>query len=99
VIATGNDNWEHPGYQPRYPIVFKDAKRGIIAATALEMDEKGEFTRKMDIANACGITAQWCLSAPGEVKNLMPQTDETHPAPGLMSSRGTSNAAAIISGG
>lgn len=60
VWATGNESLEQPTLQAGLPYYFPSWQGNWLAVTAV--DRNGDLTA---YANHCGVTAQWCLAAPG----------------------------------
>ena len=62
VFATGNAEQDHPDLYAALPAFDSGLLKNWLAVGAV--DDKGVITK---YSNQCGIAAQWCLVAPGEV--------------------------------
>ncbi|WP_135466386.1 autotransporter domain-containing protein [Crenalkalicoccus roseus] len=60
VFAASNDYRMQVGPEPGIPVLFPEFARNWLAVTSTGPDGV-----RADYANACGIAAAWCLTAPG----------------------------------
>jgi subtilase-type serine protease len=60
VWSTGNDSWSQSSVFGGLPYLYPDLQASWIAVTALNRD--GTIA---SYANQCGVSAQWCIAAPG----------------------------------
>ncbi|EQD65745.1 hypothetical protein B2A_01469 [mine drainage metagenome] len=79
------------------PYLDPAALENWIAVVNVAIDSNGNpaglYTGSIAPSNACGVAAQWCISAPGEVQYL-PIAGTTYGGLGY----GTSFATAVVSG-
>ncbi len=61
VFPTGNEVRRQPQMESGLPYVVKELEKGWLAVTTIKNDGS-DMTRR---ANACGIAAAWCITAPG----------------------------------
>lgn len=93
VSSAGNGYGQEPAVMGGMPIVDPDFIGRTIIAVAGEVDADGQVTRLANYSNVCGFAAQWCITAPGLLRQ--PALEGTRYQTG---SRGTSNAAPIVAG-
>ena len=62
IFATGNDGAANPGIPSGLPYLFPELKNNWIDVTSVD-----KTLRWAPNADACGVSAMWCIAAPGEV--------------------------------
>ncbi len=95
IASAGNDSRDEAGYPAASPVHQPHLANNWIAATAVDVNSKGEFAAHAEYANECGQAAQWCISTPG--LHSTPNVPDGDPAYAT-GSQGTSNAAAVTTG-
>ncbi|CAA7618657.1 putative Subtilisin [Candidatus Terasakiella magnetica] len=85
--AAGNDGKAQPGFYAGLPELYASLQKGWVVAVAT--DQTGKIA---SYSNRCGLTAAWCMAAPGS--NLT----SVYYAGGLATGSGTSFAAPVLSG-
>lgn len=75
VFSAGNDGHAQPEAPAGLPYLFPNLQPIWLAVVNITIDNTGKpgglYTGPPDPSNACGVAAQWCLAAPGEV-NYVP---------------------------
>lgn len=87
VWAAGNNSMAQPGFFAGLPELYSGLQAGWLVAVAT--DNTGKLA---SYSNACGLTAAYCMAAPGS--NVV----STYVTTGLAAASGTSFAAPILSG-
>lgn len=94
VFATGNEKKKQPGVMAMMPRYFPELERIYLAVAAV--DNKKKIT---EYSNHCGVSKNWCLTAPGDLHVLNATPDENKkPIYSLLASNGTSIAAPVVTG-
>lgn len=62
IFATGNETQANPDYWAGLPYRIPDLQRGWLAVGSVDANNNRSW-----FSNACGVAAQWCLVAPGEL--------------------------------
>ena len=95
VFASGNDTVGNPDPTDTaaLPVRASDLEKGWLAVTALDSNSP---TKLAPYANACGVAANFCLAAPGDV--IVSGKDDTTTNMSYWVVRGTSLAAPQVSG-
>lgn len=62
VFATGNETQSNPDFWAGLPYRIPDLQKGWLAVGSVD-----EANNRSSFSNACGVAAQWCLVAPGEL--------------------------------
>ena len=70
IWSTGNQSAAQPSSIAALPTQFSNLSRNWIAVTSGSVNAQGQVDRLNDFANQCGVSAQWCLTAPGVVQIL-----------------------------
>jgi|GEM_PF-57526 len=107
VFASGNAGFENPSDMAALPSQTAgdgkrpgaDLERGWLAVTAIDPDNIHELDKDPEgkiYANACGISKNYCLAAPGTVTTT--GTEDPPDAPQYWRWIGTSLAAPLVSG-
>ena len=60
VWAAGNSGYTESSYQAGLPYYYSDMKKGYLSVMAVDLDGA-----EPDYTNRCGVTADWCIAAPG----------------------------------
>ncbi|MBT9165597.1 MAG: Extracellular serine protease [Chloroflexi bacterium] len=94
IWAAGNNSGAQPTLESALPVHFSSLSRNWVSVVAANVDEQGNTTRLDSYSSQCGVTAQWCVAAPGAVRFL--------PTGGVIGARGggagTSFATASVTG-
>ncbi len=94
IWAAGNNSGAQPTLESALPVHFSSLSRNWISVVAANVDEQGNTMRLDSYSSQCGVTAQWCVAAPGAVRFL--------PTGGVIGARGggagTSFATASVTG-
>ncbi|EQD70744.1 serine protease, partial [mine drainage metagenome] len=97
VVAAMNQGNPQPSSLAGLPYLDPAALENWIAVVNVNISSTGQpdglYTGSIAPSNACGVAAQWCISAPGEVQYL-PIAGTTYGGLGY----GTSFATAVVSG-
>ncbi|MHB1274220.1 MAG: S8 family serine peptidase [Rhodanobacter sp.] len=97
LVAAMNQGNPQPSSLAGLPYLDPAALENWIAVVNVNIDSTGQpdglYTGSIAPSNACGVAAQWCISAPGEVQYL-PIAGTTYGGLGY----GTSFATAVVSG-
>lgn len=93
VFATGNDGSPEPAITGALPIYFPGVSGKFLAVTSVGLD--GVIDSR---ANRCGVAASFCVAAPGGYSNGSGYVVAASSSGGYRSVRGTSFAAAYVSG-
>ncbi|EQD53087.1 autotransporter serine protease, partial [mine drainage metagenome] len=97
LVAAMNQGNPQPSSLAGLPYLDPAALENWIAVVNVAIDSNGNpaglYTGSIAPSNACGVAAQWCISAPGEVQYL-PIAGTTYGGLGY----GTSFATAVVSG-
>ena len=60
VWSAGNSSYTESAYQAGLPYYYSDMKKGYLSVVAVDLDGA-----EPDYTNRCGVTADWCIAAPG----------------------------------
>ena len=94
VWAAGNKGASQLDFNAAAPSYAPSLQKGWLSVVNVQVDAQGNPTTLDSTSAACGISAQWCLAAPG--------TSQVLGVPGTVFSsglaNGTSGSAAIVSG-
>lgn len=97
VFSAGNDGQNQPEAPAGLPYIFPNLQPDWLAVVNITIDSNGNpaglYNGPTDPSNTCGVAAQWCLAAPGEV-NYVPIPGTEFGGYGF----GTSFAAAAVTG-
>ncbi|TCT13010.1 autotransporter-like protein [Bibersteinia trehalosi] len=94
VFANGNESSPHPGIVAMLPRYIPELERHFIAVASV--DNKREIT---EYSNRCGVSKNWCISAPGNLDVLNAEAGENDTTVyGLSKSKGTSLASPVVTG-
>lgn len=97
VVGAGNSGNPQPDSLAGLPYLDPAALENWITVANVTLDSNGNpdglYTGSDAPSNACGVAAQWCISAPGEVQYL-PVTGTSYSGGAV----GTSFATAVVSG-
>ncbi|MGZ9570589.1 autotransporter domain-containing protein [Alcaligenes nematophilus] len=91
VFATGNESQDHPDFLAGSPYWFPELKDNWLAVTAV-----GEDGSLAVYANKCGVSAEWCLTAPGG--QWAPGINSVNSDGGYIYKSGTSMASPHVAG-
>ena len=92
VFATGNEAQPHPDFWAGLPYRIPDLKNGWLAVGSVDANNTIS-----DFSNKCGVAAQWCLVAPGEVYSSVIMGRGANGG-NYNAERGTSYAAPVVTG-
>ncbi|MBR1380720.1 MAG: S8 family serine peptidase [Alphaproteobacteria bacterium] len=82
VFAAGNNGWAQSGAMSALPRVVNETRGHVVNVVAFDT----ETNQLADFSNACGVTKEYCITAPG-----------TNISVGIIPASGTSFAAPIVS--
>ncbi len=92
VFAAGNFSLSSVSREAGAPYYFPELQKGWLAVVAVNGTND---TQLASYSNSCGLAAQWCLAAPGDVLLVTPGSTST--SSHLGSAAGTSFAAPAVS--
>lgn len=87
VFAAGNESNTQPGIYGAIPDADPDVLKGWLTVVATNGDKP---TILASYSNQCGLAADWCLAAPGDVVVLDPEAQQGDATYGYQSWSGTS---------
>ncbi len=92
VFATGNETQANPDYWAGLPYRIPDLKSGWLAVGSVDASNVIS-----SFSNRCGVAAQWCLVAPGEVASTVTVGAGTNGS-NYKAGVGTSYASPVVAG-
>src|SRR5690606_27458323 len=93
IFSTGNNAEDTAGYPAGSPHLLPELENNWTAVTAVAIDADATPSGKADYANACGVAAEWCITAPGTT--IIPKLEGTKFTYGA---QGTSMATGLVAG-
>jgi uncharacterized protein with beta-barrel porin domain len=97
VWAAGNSGNSQPNVEPGLPYLEPSLQKGWLAVVNVIINASGQVVgldNGVEPSNACGVAAQWCLAAPGNL-TFSPVTGTSFSSG---AGEGTSFAAPIVTG-
>jgi uncharacterized protein with beta-barrel porin domain len=97
VWAAGNSGNSQPNVEPGLPYLEPSLQKGWLAVVNVIINASGQVTgldNGAEPSNACGVAAQWCLAAPGNL-TFSPVTGTSF---STGAGEGTSFSAPIVTG-
>lgn len=92
VFATGNETQANPDFYAGLPYRITDLQKGWLAVGSVDANNV-----RSSFSNACGVAAQWCLVAPGELYSTTVVGSGTNGS-NYKSGQGTSYATPVVVG-